>query len=123
MLRTPLLESMKNRQSILVFILCSMLCMSQVFAREKFDEISVKAGFIASFIAFTSWPASASPQQETQFLLCVMGEDPYSKIFERALKSGIRGRQLVVKHLSKEDSNTEFEQCHGLILRQRARMK
>ena len=100
-----------------------MLYMPQIFAREEFNEINVKAGFIRSFIAFTSWPASASPQQETQFLLCVIGEDPYSKIFETAPKSGIRGRRLVVKQLSKENNNSEFEQCHVLILRQKRKKK
>lgn len=92
--------------------------MSQAFARDKFNEIGVKAGFIASFIAFTSWPQNSAPQQETQFLLCVVGEDPYSKMFENAPESGIRGRRLVVKKLSKKSSNAELQQCHVLIIRQ-----
>ena len=109
---------MTSRLKTLILILCSTLCMSQALARDKFNEIGVKAGFIASFIAFTSWPQSSLPQQETKFLLCIAGENPYTRIFENAPKSGIRGRRLAIQQLSKKASKSELQQCHVLILRQ-----
>lgn len=109
---------MTSRLKTLILILCCTLCTSQALARDKFNEIGVKAGFIASFIAFTSWPQNSSSQQGTQFLLCIAGEDPYTKIFENAPKSGIRGRRLVVQQLSKKANKNELQQCHVLVVRQ-----
>ncbi len=108
---------MTNILRALIIILYGALSVPKTLAQDKFDEIGVKAGIIASFIAFTSWPHNPSTAKETKFLLCIAGDDPYSEIFKKAPSSGIRGRALVVQALPEEVSGTQLILCHVLVIR------
>ncbi len=102
-------------QSLLI-ICCITLISSSISAREKYEEIQVKAGFITTFISFTRWPVE--PRSRTSnFVICIAGEDPYSEIFEQFPISGIRGRPLQVKHLSEDLLLPSIRECHVLFVR------
>ena len=109
---------MINIQKALLIVVCYTLSVSPTFAREILDETSVKASIIASFVAFTSWPINPSNAKETEFLLCIAGDDPYSRIFKQAPKSGFGGRSLVVYPLPKNIRDNDLAGCHVLIIRQ-----
>lgn len=55
-------------------------------ARSSADEASVKAGYLFNFMKFVSWPqAAVSPQ----FIVCVLGSNPFGSVIET-----LNGREI-----------------------------
>ena len=104
---------MTNIIKILVLFCCVISMSAQVSARTKFEERPLKASFIVNFISFTRWPL-APPKNN--FLLCIAGNDPYSKIFDQYPDINIRGKSLEVKRLAGKIESSEIKRCHVLVI-------
>ncbi len=100
----------------LIIACCISLISMQALSQPKFDVKQVKAGFITNFIAFTRWPENQLTPQKKYFLLCAAGKDPYSDIFKQYPNSGIHGRSLEVKYLTRNVLKEDIKSCDVLII-------
>jgi len=106
---------MVRRIKLLTLLFCISVLPLQTFAQVKFEEVPVKAGFIKTFVTFTRWPKNSFSAENTPLEMCIIGEDPYSKIFNKLKNSKIQGRKLVVKRLAENAGKHLLSNCHILI--------
>lgn len=68
-------------------------------------EYPVKANYLVKFAAFVEWPADslgAGPMT-----VCVLGEDPFGTVLDRAAAAEVvDGRRVVVRRLSRVDARS-----------------
>ena len=77
-------------------------------------EYIVKAGFIYNFTKFIKWPEDTFLYEEDEFLIGVIGSDPFGDILDTfAAKKTVKGRKLVIKRFSSID---EAKICHVLFV-------
>ena len=79
-------------------------------APEDSLEYAVKATFLYKFVPFVDWPASAFESPASPVVVCVIGNDPVTRLIDRAA-AGQRagGRPIVVRHLA---AVTRDSGCH-----------
>lgn len=70
------------------------LCLPTAYAQTP-PEYAVKAGFLYNFPKFVEWPAGAFP--DANFVLCVVGADPFEAVLDKLNGKLVGGRPLVVK--------------------------
>ena len=58
-------------------------------------EYQVKAAYLYGFGRFVEWPASAAAAGDGAFVLCVLGEDPFGRLLDRAVEGGLLKNQPV----------------------------
>jgi len=101
---------------ILLFA-ASFFCVHPAFSGDEKDyerEYIVKAGFIYNFTKFIQWPEKAFPHKKSEFLIGVLGSDPFRDILDTlAARKKVKGRKLVIRRFSSLD---EIETCHVLFV-------
>lgn len=75
------------------------------------QEYAVKAGFLYNFPKFVEWPAGAL--SGANFVLCVVGTDPFEAVLDTLNGKLVGGRPLVVKRYSAADP---LGQCQILFV-------
>jgi hypothetical protein len=81
----------------MVFLL--FLFVESVSAAPKYKGTAneIKAAYIYNFALFTTWPASAFSNSESQFVIAVLGEDPLGSDVEKSLgRSKVGGRAIKI---------------------------
>jgi len=73
------------------------LCLPTAYAQMP-QEYAVKAGFLYNFSKFVEWPAGTF--SDTNFVLCVVGADPFEAVLDKLNGKLVGGRPLVVKRYS-----------------------
>ncbi|KPA12066.1 transmembrane protein [Candidatus Magnetomorum sp. HK-1] len=89
---------------ILLFLL---ICLPALALAQDRAQL-IKAGFIAKFVQFTSWPAELSNQSD-EFLITIIGKDPIYGVLEKLYKNKkLKNLPIKVKHIYKveEINNT-----------------
>jgi hypothetical protein len=73
-------------------------------------EYKLKAVFLLNFARFVEWPVQAFSDDKAPITICVVGEDPFGRILDEAVKGEkVRDRALAIKRLSlQQDPHT----CH-----------
>ena len=75
-------------------------------------EKAVKASFLFKFAPFVEWPAEAFTATERNFIICVMGDDPFGAVLNDVVRGQkIRERPVNVRRLAMAGSATG---CHIL---------
>lgn len=88
---------------------------------ESSIEYQVKAGFIYNFTKFTEWPADAFDSPQAPIVICILGDDPFGKEFDDALRGQTSaGRRLTVKRVHSTD---ELPTCHVLFVSRSERQR
>lgn len=108
---------MMIRLEIITVIFFLFLPLSAVSSQSSIPEYHVKASLIYNFINFTRWPKHSFSSENTPYTLCVVGEDPYSKIFASVSNRTVHGRRLQVKHLVSPILKDALNPCKILINR------
>jgi hypothetical protein len=76
--------------------------------------LAVKAAFLYKFEPFVTWPARAFPAPDSPFTLCVLGDDPFGDLLDRAVNGQqTAGRRIVVVRLK---TMTPGTYCHLLYI-------
>lgn len=86
------------------------LCLPTAYAQTP-QEYAVKAGFLYNFPKFVEWPAGAF--SDANFLLCVVGADPFEAALDTLNGKSVGGRPLVVRRYSAADP---LGQCQILFV-------
>jgi hypothetical protein len=64
------------------------------------SEAAVKAEFLPRFARYVTWPGPATPANGQPFVLCILGDDPFRGLVDRAAREQIiDGRRIIVKRL------------------------
>lgn len=63
-------------------------------AQATAPEYAVKAAFLYNFTKFVEWPASAFPDERSQFKVCVLGDDPFGKGLDAIGDESVAGRRI-----------------------------
>ena len=67
---------------------------------SPYSEYQIKAAFLFNFAKFVEWP-ERSAQSEAEFVVAILGEDPFGKELEEELeKKTIQDRKLVIKRVA-----------------------
>lgn len=76
------------------------------------DGAVLKAALVYKLAQFVTWPEAAGNRQD--FLMCVLGEDPFDGALDRLAGRSLDQRTIQVRHFSQSDSVARS--CHLLIL-------
>lgn len=76
-------------------------------------EYKVKAAFLLNFAKFTTWPSSAWAGNDAEFLLSVLGGNPFGPALQDMEQKTINGRRI---RLQPVDSTDGCERCHLLFV-------
>lgn len=88
----------------------AMLCAPPARAADESLEYPVKAAFLAKFGSFVEWPAGAFATPASPLQLCVLGDDPFGAVLDKAVggqQAG--GRAIEVRRQKALRPDTE---CH-----------
>ncbi len=80
-------------------LLCFVLCFATSAHAQKAEltEYDLKAAFLYRFAKYIEWPAEAFAGTQTEFVLGILGEDPFGGAFDEAPTwKPINGRKFVV---------------------------
>jgi hypothetical protein len=77
-------------------------------------EKAVKATYLYKFGGFVEWPAGAFPSPTSAFQLCVVGEDPFGPLLDRAVQGQqIKGRPITLRRLAVAERDSP---CHIMFV-------
>ena len=77
-------------------------------------EYRLKAAFLYNFAKFVEWPAEASSDEKSAFILGVLGEnDPFGPALESIRGKTVRGRTLTIKRF---EGLQDLAACHILFI-------
>jgi hypothetical protein len=77
-------------------------------------EYKVKAAFIVKFAMFVEWPASARSAGNEPFTIGILGQDPFGKDFDEAIKNERVNHRPVSLRRARELS--ELEGCQAIFI-------
>lgn len=94
---------MKTMRQAFLAALC-LLGSAVAPAEVSVSEARLKAGFIANFIQFVSWPQTPTP-----LYFCSFGSDRIGEMFDHLADISRRGAQLAIRRVK---AVTELKACH-----------
>jgi hypothetical protein len=75
-------------------------------------EYAVKATYLCKFAPFIEWPATAFTSRTSPFNLCILGDDPFGRTLDQAVRGQRVGdHPMIVRRLERMDG---AETCHIL---------
>ncbi|MEE4248694.1 MAG: YfiR family protein, partial [Kangiellaceae bacterium] len=78
------------------------------------NEYQLKAVFLYNFANFINWPSTAFADENSPFLICVLGDDPFQEDLDLTIEDQeARGRALEVARFEGYD---EVAPCHILFI-------
>ena len=84
-----------------LFLLWTMA--TDVAKADEAMEYKVKAAFLLNFAKFTTWPSFAWADNETVFLLTVLGDDPFGGVLRDVEQKEVGGRRVRLQALTAGD--------------------
>lgn len=69
-------------------------------AEDLAQEYQLKAAFLINFAKFITWPEQALPAGQQEFILCVVGDDPFGPALAGIEKKTVGGRAIRVVRTS-----------------------
>lgn len=80
---------------------------------SNLTEYEIKVGLLYQFAVYTQWPKEALPEGESEFVLGILGDDPFGNALEFLRGKTVKSRKFVVKHFA---STQEIDRCHMLFI-------
>ena len=97
-----------------ISIIAVLILSGGVAESQTSREYQVKAVFLLHFARFTEWPAEATPQADSPIVIGVMGEDPFGKALDAAVRDEVvHGRRIVVERYG---ALSDMKTCHILFI-------
>ena len=82
-------------------------------AEELSQEYQLKAAFLVNFARFITWPEQAFPADRQEFIICVVGTNPFGSALSGVEVKKISGRTVRVVFV---DSYKKIPLCHLLYV-------
>ncbi|MCF8719468.1 YfiR family protein [Nitrospina gracilis] len=107
------------RRDLFKLFICYFLAIMAVLSQKTpyaYSEESVpreyvlKTSIILKIFEFIKWPEEKMiHNSEPQFVLCIVGSNPFGNLFQRAQQEGVFRNKLIVKNFS---SGSDLDSCH-----------
>ena len=97
-------------------VLCLFMLAAPVVSYPEnphIQEYEVKAAFLFNFARLTGWPQGAFAQHEKNFVIGILGEDPFGKGLELLRYRSIDGRSVLITRI---DDIRESSDCNLLFI-------
>ena len=95
-------------------LLCLLLFAPVAAAQSESVEAAVKATYLYKFAPFVDWPSGTFPSPTSPVTLCVVGDDPFGSVLDRAIAGQSAGqRPLEVRRRRTAERNSG---CHIMYL-------
>jgi len=99
---------------VFLWMLAALAASLPAAAQTQSLEYPVKANYLVKFAAFVEWPPRTFASSTSPVVICIVGNDPFGPVIDRAAQSGSGStRQVVVKRTDRLDSRTG---CHVAYL-------
>lgn len=85
---------------LLLWVVCLCGRTVEVRAADEELEYKVKAAFLLNFAKFTTWPEGFWPSDKPDFLLSVVGNDPFGPTLSGVQEKQIRGKRIRLNYAS-----------------------
>lgn len=95
----------RHKMQVLAFIFCLPLYLFSSLSSAKTVQ-DIKAAYLYNFIKFISWPEA---NDQTEFNLCVLGDDPLNEKLKMLDARPIRQQSLHVKHITSMKTDTNCQ--------------
>lgn len=82
-------------------------------AEDMAQEYQLKAAFLVNFAKFITWPEQALPVGQQEFILCVVGDDPFGSALAGIERKTVGGRTIRVV---KSSSLKKIPDCQMLFI-------
>jgi hypothetical protein len=76
-------------------------------------EYELKAAFLYNFTKFVEWPASSFKNENSPFVLGILGVDPFGSPLDSLKDKTVKGHKVTVRYLTRLEN---FEDCHLLYI-------
>jgi len=76
-------------------------------------EYEIKVGLLYQFAVYTQWPKEALPDGGSEFVLGIIGEDPFGNALDFLRGKTVKSRKFTVKHVANAQ---EIDRCHMLFI-------
>ncbi|KAA0217351.1 MAG: YfiR family protein [Leptolyngbya sp. PLA3] len=86
------------RALLCMIVLGACVATSSASGNEPEREVQIRAAFLLNFVKFTEWPQQAFASEEADFVVAVVGPDPFGRVLEQtfaALK--VQGHKVVIR--------------------------
>ena len=91
-----------------------LLTTAIALAQDAQLEYKLKAAFLFNFAKFVEWPTESLPADKSPFVIGVLGDNPFDKNLENAVRDKtVNEHPVVVKQFS---SASEATNCHILFI-------
>lgn len=92
----------------------TLLAAPAALAKGESLEYAVKATYLHKLTPFVEWPSEAFDAPNAPVKICVVGDDPFGDMLDRAVRDRPAGeRPIAVKRLAQVDRNTR---CHVMYV-------
>lgn len=97
-----------------IAILCCFHKPAPIGAQTQLPlEYRVKAAFLYNFAKFVTWPDSTGRGDQTPFVFCILGENPFGNALSGLKRKSIRGRSITIRYIEKV---AEANDCRILFI-------
>lgn len=110
-----LVKMMRRIATLLILLVMIPLLTLPVSARADMQEraYKLKAAYLFNFTKFISWPDTAFSSNESPFIFCILGKNPFGSILESLESKTVRNRKIEVRYCSEL---TGVKGCHLLFI-------
>ncbi|MGH9423349.1 MAG: YfiR family protein, partial [Thermoanaerobaculia bacterium] len=87
----------RRRTGLWVLAITALICVGEA----SVSEYQVKAAFIFKFANYIRWPERSGSNEQTPFIIGVLGKDPFGRELDVVVKDqSVHGRTIVVRRLT-----------------------
>lgn len=101
---------MRNRRLCLTsaIIAIAAACGSTSVFAQAVTATAVKAAYLTKFPPFVEWPVMPSASADSPFVICIVGDDPFSDMLDRVAAGQSAGtRTIAVKRMKMPDASCQ----------------
>jgi len=101
------------------FIVIISLCLLSIFNMlsniysKDISEYELKAALLLKFPAFIEWPSEKFSSDSNNFIIYILGDDPFGNIFQSFSNEKIKNKNFIIKNA---DDVKQIGVCHLLFI-------
>lgn len=96
---------LKHLALTVIYILSLGFAPAQAAQSPKAAEYELKAAYLYNFGKFVNWPAAAAKPGAGEFVICVLGQDPFGPVLDSTVAGEkVDGKPVTVKRITLRDA-------------------
>lgn len=91
-------------------VAAAMVALAPDARGQRPAEYQVKAAYLYGFGRFVEWPADALSASSPNFVVCVLGEDPFGRLLDEATAGAVlKAKPVVVRRIARADDSASCQ--------------